>query len=202
MAEPENLFWDSCVFCAHLFEESNYDLNSIEQFLLEAHGEKPKYKIYTSSLIFTEILDSSIKKKGIGNLSDFLNDFQAAITLIDPTPPILQLAGKLKDIPYRKGDSEKRRLTTGDAIMLATCLHMEETLGVKVSVFHTFDDGGTKRELPLLSYHEWCEGLTGNRSKLAARVCALKRERPIHPNPMMFAPASSDKPPTADDIKH
>jgi hypothetical protein len=180
-----------------LFEETGNNLDSIAQFLLEAHGDKPKYRIYTSSLIFTEILNSSIKKKGIGTLTDFLNDFQSAITLIDPTPPILQLAGKLKDIPYKKGQSDKRRLTTGDSIMLATCLHLQDILGVTVAAFHTFDDGGAKRELPLLSYHEWCEGLTGNRAKLSTRVCALKRERPIHPNPEMFAPSLSSKPPTA-----
>jgi predicted nucleic acid-binding protein len=201
--EPENLFWDSCILCAHLFEESVYDIKSIAQFLLDAHGEKPKYKIYTSSLIFTEILDSAIKKKGIGTLADFLKDFEAAITLVDPTPPILQLAGKLKDIPYKKGNSDKkRRLTTGDAIMLATCLHLQDTLGVTIAAFHTYDDGGTKREVPLLSYHEWCEGLSGNRKKLADRVCALKRERPIHPTPDMFTPALTNKPPTAEDIKH
>jgi predicted nucleic acid-binding protein len=199
---PENLFWDSCVFCAHLFEESTYDLNGIGQYLLDAHGDNPKYKIFTSSLVFTEILDSSIRKKGIGTFTDFLNDFQGAITLIDPTPPVLQLAGKLKDIPYKKGNSEKRRLTTGDAIMLATCLHLQDILGVTIGAFHTFDDGGKKRELPLLSYHEWCEGLAGAKAKLADRICSLTRAHPIHPTPGMFVPALSSKPPSAGDVTH
>jgi hypothetical protein len=134
-------------------------------------------------------MDSSIKKKGIGSLTQFFNDFQSAIVLIDPTPPILLQAGRLKDIPYKKAASTKRRLTTGDAIMLATCLHLQATLGVNVDAFHTFDDGGTKREVPLLSYHEWCEGLQGKKAKLASEVCALKRAIPIHPNPTMFPAA-------------
>jgi hypothetical protein len=105
----------------------------------------------------------------------------------------LQLAGKLKDIPYRKGTSTVRRLTTGDAIMLATCLHLQDTLGVAIEAFHTFDDGGKNRELPLLSYHEWCERLTGTKSKLAARICSLKRERPVHPTPGLFAPTPQEQ---------
>ncbi len=201
---PLHLFWDSCVFCAYLFEEPVHNPEYIHQYLAEsAHATKPKWKIYTSSLIYTEIMDSQIKKKGIGSLAAFLKDFESAIILIDPTPPVLQLAGRLKDIPYRKGDSRNRRLTTGDSIMLATCLYGEEALGVTFEAFHTFDDS-PKKEVPLLSYHEWCEGLSGNRAKLATRVCALKRQRPVHPEPEMFTQHQplSNAPAAPDDIKH
>jgi hypothetical protein len=45
--------------------------------------------------------------------------------------------------------------------MLATALDLKDAYGVDVDIFHTFDDGGKKGSLPLLSYHEWCDGLTG-----------------------------------------
>jgi hypothetical protein len=186
VADPLNLFWDSCVFGAYLFEDSKDYLDSIEQFLTETKGTDPKWRIYTSSLVFTEILESRVVRKGLGSIGNLLDDFTGSIVLIDPTPPILLLAGRLKDIPYRKVDSKVRRLTTGDAIMLASALHVQDTLALPIECFHSFDDGGTPREIPILSFHEWCEGLTGAKAKLAARVCALRREKPNHPAPRMF----------------
>ena len=59
-AAPSNLFWDSCVFTAFLRDESGaYDVNSIAQYLTEAR--EGKHRIYTSSLVFAEVLPSSMK---------------------------------------------------------------------------------------------------------------------------------------------
>lgn len=56
-----NLFWDSCVFSAYLYEEdAAYDLASIEQYLSEA--KEGKFKIYTSSVVFAEIASSKIRR--------------------------------------------------------------------------------------------------------------------------------------------
>ncbi|MDO8431401.1 MAG: hypothetical protein Q7S58_03225 [Candidatus Binatus sp.] len=180
---PTNLFWDSCVFGALLYDEIDvYDLASIEQYLKEA--KDGRHKIYTSSIIFAEIADSKIKKTGIGSIGDLINDFIGSTVPIDPSVNIMTLAGRLKDIKYRKGESKNRHLGTGDAIMLATCLYLEDAMGVKADFFHTFDNGkGPKKEVPLLSYHEWCEGLSGEKDQLAQRVCSLKRQQPIHPAP-------------------
>ena len=84
-----NLFWDSCVFNAFLYEESDsYDIESIDQ-LAETAGSK-------------------IKKKGVGGAMDFMNDLVGACIVIDASVNIIDLAGKLKDIPYRKQKSTKR----------------------------------------------------------------------------------------------
>ena len=49
-----NLFWDSCVFNAFFYEESDsYDIESIDQYIDEA--KSGRFKIYTSSIIFSEI---------------------------------------------------------------------------------------------------------------------------------------------------
>lgn len=48
------LFWDSCVFNAFLYEESDsYDIESIDKYIDEA--KSGKFKIYTSSIIFADI---------------------------------------------------------------------------------------------------------------------------------------------------
>jgi hypothetical protein len=115
---------------------------------------------------------------------DFVNDFVGSIILIDPNPNIMQLAGRLRDIPYKKAESTRRVLSVPDAIMLATYLNLKDAFDVNVDAFHTFDDA-KKRTIPLLSYQEWCDGLTSEHDRLAKRVCAIKRERPVHPTPQL-----------------
>lgn len=179
-----NLFWDSCVFNAFLYDEKEiYDVDSIIQFLDEARQRK--FKIYTSSIILTEIAASKIKVRGVGSAMDFINDLMGACVVIDASVNILNLAGQLRDMPYKKHQSGKRKLTTGDAIMLASALYLDEAYGVSLSAFHTFDDGGKKGEVPLLSYHEWCEGFSGVQLTLARRVIDLPRMKPVHPAPKL-----------------
>ena len=122
-----NLFWDSCVFNAFLYDEKHiYDVDSIVQYLDEARQRQ--FRIYTSSIILTEIAASKIKARGVGSGMDFINDLMGACVVIDASVNILNLAGQLRDLPYRKHQSGKRKLTTGDAIMLASALHLEEAL--------------------------------------------------------------------------
>jgi hypothetical protein len=184
---PSNLFWDSCIFTAFLRDERGaYDINSIEQYLTEAR--EGKHQIYTSSLVFAEVLPSSMKP-GIGSFQDFVDDFQGAIIIVDASPNVTQIAGRLRDLPYRKGTSSGRRLATPDAIMLASGLYLVEAIGIRLNAFHTFDDGRRRgpegRSVPLLSYHEWCEGFTNEQARVAKRVIDLARVPPIHPSPKL-----------------
>jgi predicted nucleic acid-binding protein len=135
-----NLFWDSCVFMAFLRDErAAYDVDSIEQYLTESSDGR--HRIYTSSLVFAEVLPSSIIKPEIGSFSDFVDDFRGAIVIIDASPDVMHLAGRLRDLPYRKGTSPGRRLATPDAIMLASAVHLQQAFGVNLNHFHTYDDG-------------------------------------------------------------
>lgn len=177
------LFWDSCVFSAFLYDESQtYDLAPIEQYLSEA--KSGAHRIYTSSVVFAEVASSKIKRKSPGTMNDLIRDFTGSIIVIESSVPVMQLSGRLKDIRYKKGVSDKRVLSTGDAVMLATALHLEDAYGVKVDAFHTFDNT-KKKFVPILSFHEWCEGLTGDAAKLARRVCNLNRCKPLHPAPRL-----------------
>jgi predicted nucleic acid-binding protein len=178
-----NLFWDTCVFSAVLYDETQtYDVTSIEQYLAEAKAGK--YRIYTSSIVFAEIASSKVKRKGTGSIDDLISDLVGATVVVDASVNIFQMAGRLKDIPYKKNNSKVRMLSTGDAVMFATALYIQDGYDVAIDAFHTFDDA-KKRFIPLLSYHEWCEGLTGAKAMLARRVCALNRTKPIHPTPLL-----------------
>jgi len=184
-----NLFWDSNVFIAFLNDEKDiYPVPSIQQYLEDA--KLGQCKIYTSSIIFSEVTPKRIAKSEYGTFNDFLGDFRSQVVTIGNDPNIGSLSGELKDLQYKKGTSTTRILTTGDAIMLATALELESTYGVKIDAFHTFDNGGGPRSpeggkgIPLLTYQEWCEGIEND--PLAKRVIGLNRCKPIHPTPNMF----------------
>ena len=184
MAGP-NFFWDSCVFNAFLYDERNaYDVDSIVRYLADAKDQK--CRIYTSEIFLAEVRNSKIKNPKYGSTMEFINDYAGATVPIAASIPIMELTGRLKDIPYRKEQSDKRQLSTGDGIMLATCLLMPEMFGVAIDIFHTFDDGRKKKQIPLLSYEKWCEGLTGEHKELANRVCKIVRKIPVHPQPELI----------------
>lgn len=185
-APSSSFFWDSCIFVAFLKDEhASYDINSIAQYLNETRDGK--HQIYTSSLVFSEVLPSYIKP-GVGSFEEFIDDFQGAIVIVDASPIVTQIAGRLRDLPYRKG-SGARRLATPDAIMLASCIYLSEALGTRINAFHTFDDGKKRgpegKSVPLLSYHEWCEGFSEDQVRVAKPVIDLVRARPIHPSPRL-----------------
>lgn len=182
MGTPE-IFWDTCVFGAHLYgDKAQYGatVDHIEQFLREA--QDGKWKIVTSSVLFAEIAFSKVKKGAPGKLEDLVADLSSACLIIEPNPNIMILAGKLRDIPYRKGKSEKRVLSVPDAIMLATAIYGQEYFS-DFRGFFTFDAGGAKRSIPLIGYEDWLEGISGPKRQVADQVVRMNRLRPEHPTP-------------------
>lgn len=179
--DPLCLFWDSCIFYAYLKDESDaYDVGSIQQYLDEA--KRGSVRIYTSTLAMAEIVPSAIKRPDTGSFQRFLDDYHGSVILIEANPNIVHQAAVLKDLPYRKGTSEKRWLSTIDAIMFASCIYQRDIIGVPISEFHTFGKGKT---VPLLSYQEWCEGFDATQRQTSKPIIELKRRPPIHPHPMM-----------------
>lgn len=180
-----NLFWDSGVFTAFLCDQKDaYDVASIAKYLEEAKAGE--VKIFTSTIASAEVLPGQLVR--VGTFEEFLQDFHGAVTPIDPTPNVMRLSGSLRDLPYKKGKSANRRLGTPDAIILATAIHLQDDYGIKLDAFHTFDGGGKKDAdghgaIPMLGFETWCEGFNSGQAALAARVIALPRKRPIHPNP-------------------
>lgn len=185
-AKTPNYFWDSCCFIAYLNDEQHaYDIDSLEQYLDEVRDGKSV--IYSSTIALAEVRPSLMKKSAGGSFTEFMEDFGGSIVLLDATPNIMQLAGYLRDVKYSKSNSKGRQLATPDAIMLATCVHLEDDLGVKVDCFHTYDKGKRRgvdgKGIPLLTYHEWCDGIEEN--EFAGRVIKLHRREPLHPEPRL-----------------
>jgi predicted nucleic acid-binding protein len=185
VATPLAYFWDSGVFIAYLCDQKDiYDVLSISRYLDDAKAGDAR--IYTSTLASAEVLPSHLVKAG--TFEEFLEDFQGAVVTIDATPNVMRLAGRLRDLPYRKGQHTHRRLGTPDSILLATALHVQEDYGVKLDAFHTFDGGGKKdedgnRSIPILGYEGWCDGLDADQMPFAQRVIDLPRCKPVHPEP-------------------
>ena len=185
-----NLFWDSCVFYAYLDSHTTHDISGIEQYLHEA--QNGKHRIYASSLVLAEVLPSAITKTDIGTFQGFIDDLQGAITIVTPSPDVMQRAALLRDLPYKKYTSIGRRLSTTDAIILASCLEIKDAWGLSIHAFHTFDDGKKRgpegKMVPLVSFHEWCEGFTPDQLEIADTVIQLSRCKPEHPAPYLVPP--------------
>jgi predicted nucleic acid-binding protein len=180
----KNYFWDSCCFIAYLNNEVHaYDIPSLEQFIDDAKNGKAV--LHTSTIALAEIRPSFLKQRSIGSFSEFMDDMNGAVVLADPSPNIMISAGHYKDLKYTKSNSKGRHLSTPDAIMLATCIHLMDDAGVSIDSFHTYDNGGKRgdegRAVPLLTYHEWCSGLDEN--EFASRIIRLPRTQPLHPEP-------------------
>jgi hypothetical protein len=197
MANTEKLFWDSCVLNAFLYDEGDkYDIAHIKQFLDEARNDR-LYDIYASSISLAEFSNKKLKVPNTGSLIEFFADYTGHINVIDPTPNIIILAGRLRELRYTKSPDGVRVLSVPDAIMLATCLNLQDAFGVKIDVFHTFDDG-KKGGTPLLSFHDWCNGFTDEDDALTKRVCALRRQKPIHPRPELPLTPTRPEPKAAE----
>ncbi|MDH6268409.1 putative nucleic acid-binding protein [Rhizobium sp. SG_E_25_P2] len=185
----QSYFWDSCVFIAFLNNDrSSYDVESLEAFLKDSEASGGP-RIFTSSIALAEVSPGKLKNSAHSSFSSFLNDFRNSISVVDTSPFININAGLLKDVRYKKGASDKRILTTGDAIMLATALEIEETYGIKLDAFHTYDNGRGKgnpegRGVPILGFHEWLDDVP--ETDLIKRVVALNRVKPIHPEPSLI----------------
>jgi len=183
-----NAFWDSGIFTAFLCDEKDkYDIASISQYLEDA--KKGDLRIYASTISSAECLPNHMKKAT--SFEDFLADYQGLVVSIDPQPNIMALAGRLRALPYRKGTSDKRRLTVPDAIILATAIHIRDDYKVTLDHFHTFDRGGSKsaegdKTIPILGFEEWCEGFQPEQQALAKLVIDLPRKKPIHPSPSLL----------------
>ena len=185
-----NLFWDSCVFYAYLDKETTHDTAGIDQYLHEA--KNGTHRIYASSLVLAEVVPSAITKPDIGTFQDFIEDLQGAVTLVTPSPNVMIQAALLKDLPYKKPPSKGRRLSTPDAIMLASCMEIQGVSDLHIDAFHTFDDGQSRglegKMVPLLSYQDWCYGFTEEQSRLVEPVISVNRCTPDHPEPGLSLP--------------
>lgn len=103
MLNSRNIFWDTCVFGAYFYDDRGAygsSIDDIAQYIDEA--KRQKWQIISSSLLFAEFAFSKVKNSKIGKIEDLFEDIQSFCTLVEPNPNIMQLAGKLRAVPYKK----------------------------------------------------------------------------------------------------
>lgn len=155
-----------------------------------ADCEAGRSKIYISSIALAELRPSVVGKSGQSPAS-IINQACSFAISIDASPPIMSFAGLLKDNRYICGtdhpnaDERSRPLSTGDAIQLATAVHLREHWAVVGLEFHTFDEGkrASKEDggktVPMIGFHNWCKGIEDNEE--VSLVCEMKRVKPTYP---------------------
>jgi predicted nucleic acid-binding protein len=179
---PKNLYWDSCVFIAHLADDkeayADY-LEDIGQFLREA--QKGDLTIHCSTITIAEITKANLRSSL--NYEDFQKLWGAGIVPVTPDVNMMKTASELRSLVYTKTGGE-RKLSTPDAIHLASALGLQETYGVKIDAFHTFDMGKSRdhdgKGVPMIGFEDWCEKCKDD--PLAKKVVDLTRCKPEHPN--------------------
>jgi predicted nucleic acid-binding protein len=192
-ADPQNMFWDSCVFIRYLTQTPSQYVQDIENFIRDAQAGRRS--IYFSTLAFTEIRPRYLRQHQHGSIQDFFDNWRSAFIPIDPTPNVYITAGELRDVdPTNPSDATAplRVLGTADSIHLATCLHVRDTLGARDIVFHTFDEGKGKtwegRCVPLLTFERWYP--QNRRTPLIEDICNLPRRIPAYPQMGLFGSGS------------
>lgn len=187
MSGLQNLFWDSCVFIRYLIgDPSNECFKDIEKFVEDAkRGER---NIYFSTVAYAEIRGQHLRP-GYGNVTDFFDDLGGSFFAIEANPNVMIATGELRSAQsVHPAHGKSRVIATPDAIHLMTCTYARDVLGVPDITFHTFDNGCGKtwegKCVPMLSFEEWFP--KDDRSDRVKEVCALPREKPVHPLPGLF----------------
>lgn len=198
MTPLSNLFWDSCMFIRFLIgDESAPHFTDIARFISDAKGRRRT--IYFSTLTFAEMRQEFFQGTGFGTIQDFFDDLGASFVPIEPSPNIMISSGELRSAkstnPGDPNPPAQRSIATPDAIILATCLFAKDQLGIEDIVFHTTDEGKGKnwygRSVPIIGFERWFPEST--RTDMVKRVCALPREKPVHPEPTLEGIVSLDE---------
>jgi hypothetical protein len=170
-------------------DESAPYFEDISRFVDEAKSKKRK--IYFSTLTYAEIRQEHLRTDAHGSVRDFFSDMGASFIPIEPNPNILIAAGELRSAkstnPGDPNPPAQRSIATPDAILLSSCIFAKKVLGIKDIIFHTTDEGKGKnwygRSIPIIGFERWYPEAT--RTDRVKEVVALKREKPIHPEPML-----------------
>lgn len=126
------VYWDACVILAWLKDENrpNGEMNGVTDVATKIHSGD--YILIASTILKTEILDSSLTSEQAEKLVNFLKRDNVALLNVDDR--IATLASDLRDYYKKQKDIDhKPMLATPDALHLATAIHYG------VNEFHTFD---------------------------------------------------------------
>jgi hypothetical protein len=127
----------------HLTQNPTELTGDISRFLDEARAGKRR--IWYSTILYTEFNPAFLKGTEFKTIDELIASIEGTLLPIGPTPPILKKAGRIRGRIFKhktpQATEKNRVMTVADAIQLATCLYVRDTLGVSDIEFHTFDDG-------------------------------------------------------------
>jgi hypothetical protein len=187
MTEHGPYFWDSCILVSHLKnEKSSMDLSIVKDYLNQA--SEGKCEIFISTLSRVEIIPNlDPMPSSLGEINEIWKEVEGTVTVVSPNPEVIRYATMLRCVPYARTGG-KRNLGTGDSILLATALFLQD-MGTDLKYFHTNDKGKSKnldgsKNVPLIGYAEWVveslESLEDELRCVVERICALTISQPQH----------------------
>jgi predicted nucleic acid-binding protein len=146
MDKPKRIYWDSCIFISYISGENR------DQFEVAGIDDVVKDVDLNKIILVTSVVSRVEVLKDLGDKREkYIAVLQNPnIQEIDVNKVIGQMAG---DIRYQFQQAGKNRLTTPDAVHLATALWAE------VDEFHTFDGCGKPPGLLDLNGHTILKGL-------------------------------------------
>ncbi|WP_022675864.1 hypothetical protein [Novosphingobium sp. B-7] len=184
----KNLFWDSCTFIRYITRDVGADhFQDITRFVAEAKAGKRQ--IYYSTISLAEFKQDHFTGSEFGSVRDFFEDMGSACIPIEPNPNVLIAVGELRGAKSTNPQpgAPNRSIATPDAIVMMSCVFARDALGVSDIVLQTTDEGKGKtwygRSVPILGFERWYPEST--RTDRIKEVCSLRREKPIHPEPML-----------------
>lgn len=187
LSSSQNHFLDTNVILRYANSNSSPYEKDIKTILAEAHAKK-RY-LWVSGVIFAEFRPSNFVPGVFQSVDDLAKYVQSIATVVSPDPIIMMRVARFRDVEWKKPNAtlleKPKRLTLGDAIHLATALHIKESRAVDDLEFLTWDNGKSATDelgkeakaLPLLDAQDYMGGLNGNRD--ANAICDLIRLRPI-----------------------
>ncbi len=141
MSGKSLIYWDACIFLAHLKDETREDPNDMlgvnELATLFDQGQ---LDLATSVITFTEVLESSIPSEEYIRFRKIFSRKNSH--LIDVHREIAEISHKIRNF-YYDPTGKKPTVHTPDAIHLATAIWFE------CSVLYTFDGEGGRGLLQL-----------------------------------------------------
>ena len=119
--------WDSSVFISWLRGNEGEDRDRAIRYLVE-RVEAGDYKVAVSTLLYVEVLESTMPAPAIGQFEKFMQN-RAMISIVAVDIRVARKAQMIRDTLQKKDEN----ITTPDAVHIATAIVSQ------AKFFHTFD---------------------------------------------------------------
>lgn len=186
----KHLFWDSCIFIRYITNDVNAGhFDDIARLVADAKAGKRQ--IYYSTISLAEFRQEYFDGSQFGSIRDFFDDMGSACIPIEPNPNVMMAVSELRSAKSTNPSDPRasgRAIATPDAIVMMSAVYARDAHGISDIVLQSTDEGKGKgwfgRSVPIVGFERWYPEAT--RTDRVKEVCALPREKPIHPEPELF----------------